>query len=126
MGAGKTTVGRDVARLTERPFVDLDAELERRHGLEIPLMFAERGEPWFRNEEAEFAIVVRPELQGLGLGRLLLEKLLRYSRAHGTQRLVGWVLRDNHAMLALALALGFLIDEAGSDVETLRVVRQPL
>ncbi len=55
MGAGKTMVGTEVARLTERSFVDLDSELERRHGMEIPLMFAERGEPWFRNEEAELA-----------------------------------------------------------------------
>ena len=32
MGAGKTTVGREVARLTERPFLDTDAEIERHYG----------------------------------------------------------------------------------------------
>ncbi len=53
MGAGKTTIGHEVARLTERPFLDVDVELERRHGATIPELFAERGEAWFRNAEAE-------------------------------------------------------------------------
>jgi len=74
------------------------------------------------NEEAEFAIVVRSDLQGLGLGRLLLDKLLRYSREHGTARLIGWVLRENRAMLALAQSLGFELDDDGSDAEALRIV----
>ncbi|MGA0610760.1 GNAT family N-acetyltransferase [Caldimonas sp. KR1-144] len=78
------------------------------------------------NEEAEFAIVVRSDLQGLGLGRLLLDKLVRYSREHGTARLVGWVLRENRAMLALAQSLGFVVDEAGSDPDALRVVKEPI
>jgi 3-dehydroquinate synthetase/shikimate kinase len=53
MGAGKTTVGREVARLTERRFVDLDEEIERRHR-SIPQLFAD-GEPGFRRIEEELA-----------------------------------------------------------------------
>ena len=53
MGAGKTSIGFELARLVERPFVDVDAELERRHGLTVPEMFEQRGEPWFRNAESE-------------------------------------------------------------------------
>jgi shikimate kinase / 3-dehydroquinate synthase len=49
MGAGKSTVGRKVAELTHRPFVDLDAEIEARHG-PIPELF-EQGEPEFRRLE---------------------------------------------------------------------------
>ncbi|HXL44536.1 MAG TPA: shikimate kinase, partial [Gaiellaceae bacterium] len=49
MGAGKTTVGTKVADLTHRPFVDLDAEIEARHG-PIPELF-ERSEPEFRRLE---------------------------------------------------------------------------
>jgi 3-dehydroquinate synthetase/shikimate kinase len=49
MGAGKTTVGMRVAELTHRPFVDLDAEIEARHG-PIPELF-ERSEPEFRRLE---------------------------------------------------------------------------
>jgi 3-dehydroquinate synthetase/shikimate kinase len=51
MGAGKSTVGAEVARRTGRPFLDTDAELEARHG-SIPELF-ERGEPEFRRLEAE-------------------------------------------------------------------------
>jgi shikimate kinase/3-dehydroquinate synthase len=49
MGAGKSTVGRKVAELTHRPLVDLDAEIEARHG-PIPELF-EQGEPEFRRLE---------------------------------------------------------------------------
>jgi shikimate kinase / 3-dehydroquinate synthase len=52
MGAGKTSIGREVARLTERPFVDTDAEVERRFG-PIPTLFDERGEEEFRRLEEE-------------------------------------------------------------------------
>jgi 3-dehydroquinate synthetase/shikimate kinase len=52
MGAGKTTIGREVARLTARPFVDLDEEIGRRHG-PVPRIFAEQGEPEFRRYESE-------------------------------------------------------------------------
>jgi shikimate kinase / 3-dehydroquinate synthase len=51
MGAGKTTVGQEVARRTGRPFVDTDAEIEARHG-PIDELF-ERGESEFRRLEAE-------------------------------------------------------------------------
>ncbi|MEB2344585.1 MAG: bifunctional acetate--CoA ligase family protein/GNAT family N-acetyltransferase [Deltaproteobacteria bacterium] len=59
------------------------------------------------NEHAEFAIVVRSDQKGRGLGRALLEKMIRYCRARGTGELVGQVLPDNRAMLELAHALGF-------------------
>ncbi|MBC8090312.1 MAG: shikimate kinase [Phycisphaerae bacterium] len=50
-GAGKSTVGRKVARLLRRPFVDFDVELARREGLSIPRLFSERGESAFRQLE---------------------------------------------------------------------------
>ena len=52
MGTGKTTVGRDVARRLGRPFVDMDAELERRAAKPIARIFAEEGEGTFRAMEA--------------------------------------------------------------------------
>ena len=57
--------------------------------------------------EAEFAIQVRTDLKGKGLGHALLAKMIRYCRARGLRTLVGQVLPDNRAMLDLAHALGF-------------------
>ena len=59
------------------------------------------------NISAEFGIVVRSELKGEGLGELLMQKLIRYLREHGTQRLAATVLRENKRMLDLARDLGF-------------------
>ena len=52
MGTGKTTVGREVARRLECPFVDMDAEIEARATKSIPRIFAEDGEDAFRRMEA--------------------------------------------------------------------------
>jgi acetyltransferase len=62
------------------------------------------------NTSAEFAILVRSDLKGKGLGRTLLEKIVRYCRTRGTKELVGEVLAHNHRMLALASTLGFRVD----------------
>ena len=52
MGAGKTTLGREVAARLGRPFLDLDQAIEERAGKSIPELFAERGEAAFRAIEA--------------------------------------------------------------------------
>ena len=54
-GAGKTTVGRLAAARLGGPFVDLDAEVERRAGKSVRRIFAEDGEPVFRTHEAACA-----------------------------------------------------------------------
>jgi acetyltransferase len=59
------------------------------------------------NREAQFAIVVRSDRKGLGLGRALLDKLIRYCRQRGTGQLVGQVLPGNRPMRALAQEAGF-------------------
>ncbi|MCB0963607.1 MAG: hypothetical protein KDA98_09950, partial [Acidimicrobiales bacterium] len=52
MGSGKTTVGKKVAKLLGRPFVDADVELERRSGRSVADWFADEGEAAFRAAEA--------------------------------------------------------------------------
>lgn len=53
MGAGKTTIGRQLAKRMERPFFDSDLELESRTGVRIPIVFEIEGESGFRHREAQ-------------------------------------------------------------------------
>jgi shikimate kinase/3-dehydroquinate synthase len=52
MGVGKTTVGQAVAARCGLPFVDVDSEIERRHGVPVAQIFASQGEMAFRQVEA--------------------------------------------------------------------------
>ena len=51
MGAGKTTVGRHLAELLGREFLDSDHEIERKTGATIPWIFEKEGELGFRSRE---------------------------------------------------------------------------
>ena len=62
------------------------------------------------NIDAEFAVLVRSDLKGLGLGRRLLEKLIGYTRDHGLMRLNGITMPNNRGMVTLARKLGFTVD----------------
>ncbi len=53
MGAGKTTVGRAVARRLQRSFIDSDHEIEARTGARIPVIWEVEGEEGFRQREAD-------------------------------------------------------------------------
>lgn len=59
------------------------------------------------NEYSEFAILVRSDLQGYGLGRKLMDKILGYCRERGTKLVIGDILRQNKRMLSMTKALGF-------------------
>ncbi|MCA8959916.1 MAG: GNAT family N-acetyltransferase [Planctomycetes bacterium] len=72
------------------------------------------------NDEAEFGIIVASDEKHRGLGRILMEKMIRYCRGRGTRALVGEVLPDNSAMLSLARKLGFEVHHDGTE-ETCRV-----
>ncbi|MDD5072907.1 MAG: shikimate kinase [Candidatus Omnitrophica bacterium] len=53
MGAGKTAVGKTLARLLKRKFVDLDEKIEEREGMPISEIFTKKGEQYFRKAERE-------------------------------------------------------------------------
>jgi shikimate kinase len=52
MGAGKSAVGRQLARMLHLDFVDSDDEIESRTGVDIPFIFEKEGEEGFRKREA--------------------------------------------------------------------------
>jgi shikimate kinase len=53
MGAGKSTVGRELSLILHRPLMDLDAEIEKAEGITVREIFARFGEPRFRQIERE-------------------------------------------------------------------------
>jgi shikimate kinase len=87
MGAGKSTVGRLLARRLKRAFYDSDEEIERRCGVRIPVIFDIEGEAGFRAREtqvlAELCALERMVL-ATGGGAVLAEENRRKLAARGT------------------------------------------
>ena len=73
------------------------------------------------NTRAEFAILVRSDLKGQGIGHALLGKMVRYCRARGTCEIIGEVLANNASMLALAATYGFKVDRVPADLSIVRI-----
>lgn len=69
----------------------------------------------------EYAGSVRSDLQGHGLGRLLLEEIIAYARAHGIGEVWGEVLAENAPMLALCRKLGFTLQRDEDDPAIIHV-----
>jgi len=53
MGAGKSAVGRQIARMLHMSFMDSDDEIEARTGVDIPFIFEKEGEEGFRKRESK-------------------------------------------------------------------------
>jgi len=87
MGAGKTTVGRLLARRLKLRFFDSDQEIERRCGVKVPLIFEIEGEAGFRGRE-EQAIAELTAMEGIvlatGGGAVLACDSRRHLASRGT------------------------------------------
>lgn len=87
MGAGKTSVGRLLARRFGKQFVDCDHEVERRTGVKIPVIFDIEGEEGFRSRESALLreLVVQPEIVlATGGGAIVREENRKLLKEHGT------------------------------------------
>jgi shikimate kinase len=87
MGAGKTTVGRLLARRLKLRFFDSDVEIERRCGVKVPTIFDIEGEAGFRVRESQ-TLAELTALEGIvlatGGGSVLAEENRRRLAARGT------------------------------------------
>jgi acetyltransferase len=100
---------RDAARLTQ---IDYDREMilvleQRDSDAGVMLCGAVQVAADANHEAAEFAIVLRDDLTGLGLGPLMMRRMIEYARSRGIAKLHGDVLDDNRSMLRLCEVLGF-------------------
>ncbi len=75
------------------------------------------------NTQAEFALIVRSDMQGRGIGRLLMDRILDYARSHGIAEVWGHVLSENEGMLGLAHRLGFKAAQAPGEPGVSRVTK---
>ena len=75
-------------------------------------------------ERAEFSILIRKDRTGLGLGPMLLRRIIEYGRKRGIREIWGEVLPDNLPMLKLAGALGFSRRRDPEDPSLVHVVLQ--
>jgi acyl-CoA synthetase (NDP forming)/GNAT superfamily N-acetyltransferase len=73
------------------------------------------------HERAEFAILVRHDMSGLGLGAVLMRRIIDYARTRGIGELFGDVLAHNSDMLRLGKALGFRETHSPDDPELRRL-----
>ncbi|HVP85055.1 MAG TPA: bifunctional acetate--CoA ligase family protein/GNAT family N-acetyltransferase [Rhizomicrobium sp.] len=62
------------------------------------------------NVRAEFAVLVRSDLKGHGIGRILMQQLIEHARTRGLKELFGEILPENALMLALCRELGFTVE----------------
>ncbi len=86
MGAGKTTIGRLLAKSLGIDFFDSDKEIEQRTGVSIPLIFEYEGEAGFRKREAEVLAALTemsPMVLATGGGAILLPENRQALRRRG-------------------------------------------
>jgi len=86
MGSGKSSVGRELATLLQRPFIDLDKYIEKQTGLTIAEIFAHQGETSFRRLEQQslkMVLAYPPMVLATGGGTIINEDNRRLIQNRG-------------------------------------------
>ena len=128
MGAGKSSVGRLLARRLGRCFVETDDMIVAREGCSIPTIFATHGEEYFRAAEAEAVRLLalkRGDVIATGGGLPCREGMPEALRELGT---VVWLAGDLASLYARAQRAGerpMLAGRTWADVEALYRAREP-
>ena len=77
------------------------------------------------NQKAEFALTVRSDMKGRGIGTLMLTRMLDYARSRGIGEVFGDILDENKRMLAVCQDLGFSLFTLPADGNVIRATRKP-
>ena len=121
-GSGKSTIGAALAKKLGKTFIDLDAEIERRTGHNIPDIFAQEGEAAFRRYEAEtLADVAKQNRQIIACGGGIIKSPanVRALRQNGP---VLWVRRPIEKLATC----GRPLSKGGAALKQLEEERTPL
>ena len=86
MGAGKTTIGKQLAKQLSKTFYDTDHEIEKRTGVKIPVIFELEGEAGFRKRETA-VIQELTQLENIvlatGGGAVIVKENREYLKSNG-------------------------------------------
>src|SRR5262249_43115558 len=93
----------------EMAFIALDEDTGRMLGLV-------RLKDELDEKTAEFAVLVRSQLKGHGLGWPLMQRVIDYAKEKGLRRVYGDVLAENSAMLQMSAEFGFYEQDMGPDI----------
>jgi len=130
MGAGKTTIGRQLAKALSVPFYDSDKAIEERTGVDIPTIFEFEGEEGFRDREQKM-IEQLTQIEGIvlatGGGAILRDENRRLLKENGfivylqcsVERILERTRRDTQRPLLKT-------DNPKDRIETLFIQREPL
>ncbi|MGZ5049613.1 MAG: shikimate kinase AroK [Methylobacter sp.] len=130
MGAGKTTIGRQLAKALKLPFYDSDKAIEERTGVDIPTIFEFEGEEGFRDREQKM-IQQLTQMRGIvlatGGGAILREENRRLLKENGfivylqcsVERILERTRRDTQRPLLKT-------DNPRERIQSLFVQREPL
>lgn len=86
MGTGKSTLGKKLAVKLDKPFIDLDSEIEKRAAMSIPEIFQKQGEAAFRSMEWEVLKDITKTFKGviaLGGGTLQEQRIVDHIKLSG-------------------------------------------
>ena len=130
MGAGKSAVGRQLARALHLPFMDSDDEIESRTGVDIPFIFEKEGEAGFRRRETEI-IEELSEQSGIvlatGGGAILAAETRSHLASRGTVVYLHATVQQQHKRTRRGKERPLLNDGNRLEVlEELMKIRDPL
>lgn len=96
-----------VANLTQ---IDYDREMALVAVVDKEIIGVSRIISDIRTNTAEFAVLIRSDKKGIGLGKILMKAAITHSQSKGLKRLEGVTMPTNRGMIGLAKALGFNVE----------------